>query len=343
MMKAWMALVGMPCLVLGAYAAEAPYQVQSPVPYEDTARVRDAVRSECRLEQYLGEQVFKAVESGFPGSSASAQIAPDAARGIRLSIASVDANGGGGWSGAKGMLVRAELVEQGQVVDKKTFYRSSRSLSGMFSGTCPMLEKGADAIGSDVLKWLKLRATRSATGSAAMPAVTTATPAVTDGAVDQSVPAASPPFVLLPLVLAPELVVPQNVQQECDFARFLNDELDSQMLGRFPAARRADSKEAPAQGVALRIVLVSVDAPAGGNWSGAKSVTIRAEWLDGGIVRESAPFTREAGHTLGAIRGTCSLLDHAARGLSGDVYRWVLKRAAAGASAQANAAGPATP
>lgn len=326
-----------------AYSADAPYRVQSPVPYEDTARVREAVRNECRLEQYLGEQVLKAVESGFPGSTASAEIGADAERGIRLSIASVDANGGGGWSGAKGILVRAELIEQGRAVDKKTFYRSSRGLSGMFSGTCPMLEKGADAIGGDVLKWLKQRATREATAIAAPPAATTTATTTADSAVDQSALAASPSFVLLPLVLAPELAVPQNVQQECDFARFLNDEMDSQMLGRFPTARRAGSKEPPAEGAALRIVLVDVNAPAGGNWSGAKAVTLRVEWLEGGSVKESASFTRKAGHTLGAIRGTCSLLDHAARNLSGDVYRWVLKRSSASSAVQANAAGPASP
>lgn len=315
------------CLALApAIAAESGYVIPASAPYLETARVPDAVRKECaQLEQYVSEQALEAIARRFPGSTAAAELSGKEEQALRLSILSVDAVGGGAWTGRKGMTIKAELLQAGVSVDSRTFFRENTGgVFGAFKGTCTMLERNADSISKDMVKWLLIRqraALKEATATAR------AEDATADGAEGSSPQPASPtkePFKLLPVSFSPTLAVPENVRAECNVESFFTDELASQLRTKYSAVQLAPASEVSPAGKALRVTLTAVDAPEGGNWSGAKSLDVRAEWLENGVVVATKELNRTAGWSISGPSGTCALLDRTMRTLSRDVLRWML-------------------
>lgn len=312
------------CLALvPAWAAESGYVISASAPYLETTRVPDAVRSECALERYVGEQALEAIAKRFPGSTAAAELSGQEAQALRLSILSVDAVGGGAWTGRKGMTIKAELLQAGTSVDSRTFFRENTGgVFGAFKGTCTMLERNADSISKDMVKWLLIRQ-RTALKEAAAQAEDASAEGAEAPASKSALPSKEP-FKLLPVSFSPTLVVPDNVRAECNVENFFTDELASQLRARYSAMQLVQAAEESLTGKALKVTLVSVDAPAGGNWSGAKSLDLRAEWLENGVVVSTTNLNRKAGWTISGPRGTCALLDRTTRALSKDVLRWML-------------------
>jgi hypothetical protein len=136
--------------------ADETFLVQSPAVYAPSATVSAPVKAECAPDIRLGNDVFESVSERFPGSL---RIGDPAQAGDRkvltLTIASAVGFGGGGWSGAKGMTVRANLVEKGRVLG--TFYRQRTSKGGILggvTGTCAIFGKITATLGKDIALWL---------------------------------------------------------------------------------------------------------------------------------------------------------------------------------------------
>ena len=111
---------------------------------------------ECKPDTRLADDVFEYVSKRFPGSS---RIADPAKAGdqkvLTLTITSASGFGGGGWSGPKGMMVRADLVEKGRVL--RTFSGQRASGGGVFGGvvgTCTIFGRITSTLGKDIAAWL---------------------------------------------------------------------------------------------------------------------------------------------------------------------------------------------
>ncbi len=150
--------LGMAALALAtscvARADEAVF-VQVPAVLDSAAPIGQGVKNECGVETLVGNHVFQEV-SAREGSGAQVlnteQVVPAA---LKLTIISALGAGGGAWSGRKSIGLRADFLRNGRVVRTAMFERSSKGgFWGGMSGTCPIMERIAVALGKDVAKWL---------------------------------------------------------------------------------------------------------------------------------------------------------------------------------------------
>ena len=130
--------------------------VQVPARLDADAPIHAAVRNACRVEMLVGTNVFQRMSeanSGIEQLEDPAKAGPDKV--LQLTILSVQGIGGGGWTGSKSIMLRAELAQNGKVIGRKTFHRhSGGGMLGGVSGTCPIFERVAVALGRDIVKWL---------------------------------------------------------------------------------------------------------------------------------------------------------------------------------------------
>lgn len=145
--------------------------VQVPAVYDAQAAVGQKIREECALDMLIGNHVHERVSQNFPGSL---QIKDVSAAGsdkvLQLTILSAQGAGGGGWSGPKSVTIRADLMQNGKVVQTTVKHRSSTGgMFGGMTGTCSILERDARALAVDIAQWLARPAT--ARSDAVQPAV----------------------------------------------------------------------------------------------------------------------------------------------------------------------------
>jgi hypothetical protein len=131
--------------------------VQLPVMVDPSAPIPAAVKSQCTVEASLGAQamaeIAKRVDPAVQSVATADQAGGDKL--VQITILSVQASGGGAWSGSKSMTVRADIQKGGAKVATTILTRSTNGgvMSGL-TGTCTMLERVTNALGKDVAVWL---------------------------------------------------------------------------------------------------------------------------------------------------------------------------------------------
>jgi len=141
---------------LAYVACQRKILVQVPAILAPNAPIVESVKLEYGVEQLVGSHVFQKVSERIEGAGQFQDMEKaGSVKILRLAILGVQGYGGGSWSGAKGIAIRAELSQNGQVFQTNEFQRHSRG--GMFggvSGTCPIMERVAIELGQDVANWL---------------------------------------------------------------------------------------------------------------------------------------------------------------------------------------------
>jgi hypothetical protein len=130
--------------------------VQVPAIISPSAIIPSAVKEKCGVDALLGDAALSAIGKRYP--SVQAVTAPEQAGGgtfVQLTVVSVDALGGGAWSGEKSMTIKADIVKGGVVAGTTLLTRGSKggAFAG-FKGTCSILERVAGALGKDVASWM---------------------------------------------------------------------------------------------------------------------------------------------------------------------------------------------
>lgn len=151
-------------------------QVQSPAVYDSAAYGVPRVKQECAVDSTVAEHVFRKIVDKYPDTQQIQDPAKmETGKVLKLTILSVQGIGGGGWTGSKGITVRADLVQDGRTI--QTLVRKERSRGGLFGpvmGTCAILDEVSESLGQYFAIWLsKLDATpagSSATAASAQPA-----------------------------------------------------------------------------------------------------------------------------------------------------------------------------
>jgi len=140
---------------LGATAAEHLY-LQLPVQYGQNAYVMPRIKSECDLEREMAVSAEAGINKRYgPVAVAAKNEDLGNEKVVNITITSVNAIGGGQWTGPKSMTVLAELKQGDTVLGSKMLSRATGH-GGLFAGgTCAMLQKVARALGADVGVWLK--------------------------------------------------------------------------------------------------------------------------------------------------------------------------------------------
>jgi hypothetical protein len=144
------------CIAQPARAQE-KIAVAVPPIVEAAGTIAENVRRECAVEDKIGEEVFRRVSERFPGTgkTPSSGPFPSSDRVIRVTIIGAVGAGGGAWSGAKAITIRADVMQDTKVVHSTVLTRhSSGGVFGGLTGTCPIMDRIAGALGRDVAAWL---------------------------------------------------------------------------------------------------------------------------------------------------------------------------------------------
>lgn len=145
------------CLVspLASLADEMVY-VQTPATLGPDAPITAAARRECDIPNLVASHaLLQLTERGAVQVTRLEAAEPSGQKVLRLTIQSAYGVGGGGWSGPKSIMLRAQLVEDGRVLADRLLRRSSRGgVWGGVTGTCPIFERVAVALGKDVANWV---------------------------------------------------------------------------------------------------------------------------------------------------------------------------------------------
>jgi len=131
--------------------------------------------------------------------------------------------------------------------------------------------------------------------------------------------------VLVPALLDPGAPIGEAVKRECNVETNVGRQVLERVSQRFPGTPQIENeKQAAPNTPVLRLTLTSVLGAGGGSWSGNKSMTVRAEVLQGSNVEMANTFTRSSGGgMMGGLTGTCAIMDRIAVALGQDVARWL--------------------
>ncbi len=131
--------------------------------------------------------------------------------------------------------------------------------------------------------------------------------------------------VVVPAVLDPAAPIAEGVRQQCNVQTSVGTQVFERVSQRFPgAAQVQDASKAPPDAAVLKVTLISVLGEGGGSWSGRKSMTIRAELLQGTKLILANTLSRQSGGgMLGGVSGTCAIMDRIAEALGRDVGAWL--------------------
>ena len=144
-------LVAAALAACAAAQAGQPISLLTPVGYLDQSRLLHKTRVECTLEDKLSADISAEFQrrDNRPGTTTSMSGAV-----LRVSILASRGIGEGGWTGAKSLTVRAELMSDGTVLRSKQVTGKGRGgLTGAFKGTCEILDEVAEDLARQVVDW----------------------------------------------------------------------------------------------------------------------------------------------------------------------------------------------
>ena len=144
-------------LLLSSLAqAKETLRVQVTAVFDEQTPIEPSVKDQCAVDRVLGNHVFQKVADKYPGTLQVTDPAKmEKGKVLKLTVLSVQGIGGGGWTGAKAVTIRADLVQDGEVV--QTVVKREHSRGGVFGGmrgTCSILEIVAESLGRQVATWL---------------------------------------------------------------------------------------------------------------------------------------------------------------------------------------------
>src|SRR5262245_12389758 len=140
--------------------------------------------------------------------------------------------------------------------------------------------------------------------------------------------------VVVPATIAPGAPYAQTLST-CNPEKMMGDHAVAALGRRFPATVGVGTAQPGVRTVTL--TLMSVQGAGGGGWSGSKSMSVRAEVLEGGKAVAAQTFTRNSsGGALGGVSGSCPIIERIAKALANDITVWM---AAVPAAAAASAGG----
>lgn len=129
---------------------------------------------------------------------------------------------------------------------------------------------------------------------------------------------AADPRLFIPVTYDAKAEVPEKVRSECGLDYKLQEEAAQQLKAHDAAWEPTETLD----GRVIRIAILYVRAGGGGGFSGAKDMSAHVELLeDGKVLRNTVMHISATSNPL-SFRGTCAILDRAARGIGKRVAEW---------------------
>jgi len=300
----------LPQLLLAAIAlacatgAVGQIAVLTPAVLDPDAPIPDAVKAECRLPEVMGDQGVRYINRQLRRQGGARKISSlqeaGRARAIALTIVAVYGQGATYYSGAKALTVRADIIEDGKVVDSRLVRAATGrgAMGTVFGGACASFERAAKFAAGRIGKWAMTAAFASARP-----------------------PAAHRVAIEAPARAAEDARLPEAVTRECGLPMMVSLHAFDRISAQYAGSRIVKDGEA-AEGKLLRLVILDVDRAHAEGVAAPKAITLRADLLEDGKVIASNVFERSS-NSKSPIVGTCMILEHAAIELGMQITRWL--------------------
>ena len=148
------ALIALPAA--STLAADKAISFSDDIPFAAELEVRKEIRDECQLGTKMSEFLQTYVSKrGYTVTTYSEGDAAPKGLALNVEIDSVQAPGGGAWSGSKSVGASGTLTNNGKELGS---FKAQRTTSGgafaAFKGTCSFLGRDVKSLASDISKWL---------------------------------------------------------------------------------------------------------------------------------------------------------------------------------------------
>lgn len=143
-------------LLLSVRANAGEVRVAASVPYDPNVLVMDSIKNECSIGTALSRSLVEhAPEHGVVVTVGEVGADSGPGRSLRLELIEAQSAGHAFVGHAKSAAVRGVLFDDGAPVATVLARRTSRGgAKGMFAGSCQVLDRTVEVIGSDLAEWL---------------------------------------------------------------------------------------------------------------------------------------------------------------------------------------------
>jgi len=142
----------------GVFANEKVISISSKASYYDEKIIPSNIKTEC---SELGQQFSEATKRYLEAEKWQVNFVDNAGKAtkgtsIKLQITNAVSAGNAFMGHSKSVAILAELYKDGKLIDTYTASRDSGGgFAGGFKGSCSVLHRCVNTLGSDVAKWLK--------------------------------------------------------------------------------------------------------------------------------------------------------------------------------------------
>lgn len=131
-------------------------------------------------------------------------------------------------------------------------------------------------------------------------------------------------LVQVPAVLDPAAPIVDSVKRECGVELLIGNHVFQKVNERIGGAKQLTDVAKAGPDKLLQLTILSVQGVGGGNWSGYKAITIRAQVSQNSQVIGTTVLRRKSsGGMLGGVSGTCAIMERVAIALGQDVAGWL--------------------
>jgi hypothetical protein len=146
----WAALSGSLALCTAAHAA-APVALLTPVLFDPSTDKRMEVRTQCKLGEMLETHVGDSLRRHNKGPGTTTSADGDV---LKVTVTTIWGARGNSWTGPKGLVVHADLLQDGKVQRSVDLHRTTLGgFWGGFKGICSFMDRDAEALGNDLANW----------------------------------------------------------------------------------------------------------------------------------------------------------------------------------------------
>jgi len=132
--------------------------------------------------------------------------------------------------------------------------------------------------------------------------------------------AGKPTLLLTPVGYAPDASVPEKVKTECKLDDLLTMRVGERLRKKGSNGSGTTTSIDTAAGTqVMKVQVTFVLGVGGGSFTGPKTVSLRADLLEQGLVRRSEKFSRT---THRGFMGTCALIERCVNALAEDLQEW---------------------
>ena len=136
-----------------------------------------------------------------------------------------------------------------------------------------------------------------------------------------------PLFLQVPAMLDPSAPIPTAVRNECAVEMLLGNHALS-ALRRIGSVQSVVSPQQAGDGKVVQLTIIFVHGYGGGTWSGSKSMSVRADIIEGGVTVDSTVLVRSSRGGF-MPTGTCAVLGRISAALGKDLAVWLSRGSAA--------------